>query len=82
MKRRDFLRRSAAATAAIALPTFVPSGVFAAAGRLGANDRIQVGFIGVGGRARWIMTKEELKENKAKWEELQKQLKEQQKDKG
>ncbi|HRY51210.1 MAG TPA: Gfo/Idh/MocA family oxidoreductase [Candidatus Paceibacterota bacterium] len=60
MKRRDFLRRSAAATAAIALPTFAPSGVFAAARRLGANDRIQVGFIGVGGRARWIMTKEEL----------------------
>jgi hypothetical protein len=29
-----------------------------------------------------IMTKEELKENKAKWEELQKQLKQQQKDKG
>jgi hypothetical protein len=29
-----------------------------------------------------IMTKEELKENKAKWEELQKQLKQEQKDKG
>jgi len=29
-----------------------------------------------------IMTKEELKENKAKWEELQKQLKQQQKNQG
>jgi len=29
-----------------------------------------------------IMTKDELKENKAKWEELQKQLKEQQKNQG
>jgi len=34
--------------------------VLAAPGRPGANDRIQIGFIGVGGRARWIMTKEDL----------------------
>jgi predicted dehydrogenase len=35
--------------------------VLGAAGRQpGPNDRIQVGFIGVGGRARWILTKEAL----------------------
>ena len=32
----------------------------AAAGRPGANDRIQLGFIGLGGRARWILTSEGL----------------------
>ena len=43
MRRRDFLRRSAAA------PLFLPARVF------GANDRIRVGFIGLGGRARWLL---------------------------
>jgi predicted dehydrogenase len=61
MKRREFLRRSALGAAAVSLPTFVPSRALGAAGRrLGANDRIQVGFIGVGGRARWIMKNEAL----------------------
>jgi predicted dehydrogenase len=32
----------------------------AANGRPGANDRIRLGFIGLGGRARWIMTSEGL----------------------
>src|ERR1035438_7102686 len=34
---------------------FVPSHVFGKAGRPGANDRIKVGLIGFGGRARWLM---------------------------
>jgi glucose-fructose oxidoreductase len=51
MKRRAFLK---GASAAVLLPMIVPERVF------GANDRLQVGFIGVGGRARWIMTKEAL----------------------
>ncbi len=47
--RRDFLSKSAAA---LALPYFVPSSVLAAPGRPGANDRVQVGIIGTGFRAR------------------------------
>jgi predicted dehydrogenase len=60
LNRRGFLRRSAVVAAGLALPMVVGSRVLAAKGRLGANDRIQVGFIGVGGRARWLMTKEAL----------------------
>ena len=61
MKRREFLRRSAAvAGAAISLPCLIPSGVLAAPGKLGPNDQIVVGFIGLGGRAKWLMTNEEL----------------------
>jgi predicted dehydrogenase len=60
MKRRDFLRRSAMAAAGVAAPTIIPSHVLAAPGRPGANDRIQLGFIGLGGRARWLMEHEDL----------------------
>ena len=42
LPRRDFL-------ATIALPALIPSGVLAAAGRPGANERLVVGHIGVGG---------------------------------
>ncbi len=52
MNRRDFLWRT---TAAASWPLLVPSGVLARPGRVGPNDRIQVGFIGCGGRARWLM---------------------------
>jgi predicted dehydrogenase len=58
MNRRQLLRSSAAA--AIALPAIVPGRVFAAPGRPGANDRIRLGFIGLGGRAKWILTGEAL----------------------
>ena len=60
MKRREFLRRSAFAATATTLPLFLPSGVLARPGRPGPNDRIQVGFIGLGGRARWILKDEAL----------------------
>ena len=61
MKRRDFLRKSTAAAATtLAMPYFVPSHVLAAPGRLGANDRIKLGFIGVGGRARQHMSHERI----------------------
>ncbi len=49
MKRREFLQQSAVAAAA-AVPYFVPSGVLAAGGRRGANDRVVVGLIGCGYR--------------------------------
>ena len=57
MKRREFLRKSAAAAAAgISVPYWVPANVLAAPDQPGANDRIMVGFIGLGGRARWLLT--------------------------
>ncbi len=56
MRRRDFLRQSAAAAAAgVSFPYFVPSTVFGQKGKPGANERIRVGFIGTGGRGRYHM---------------------------
>lgn len=46
VKRRDFL---ATAGTLVSAPYILPSGVLAAAGRPGANDRIALGHIGVGG---------------------------------
>ena len=47
LSRRSFLQTSAA----VAAPYIIPSGVLAAKGRPGANDRIGVGYIGAGRRA-------------------------------
>jgi len=48
--RRVFLSRSVAAVGAgIALPYVIPSWVLAAPGRPGANERLRIGHIGVGG---------------------------------
>ncbi|MHC4646541.1 MAG: Gfo/Idh/MocA family protein [Planctomycetota bacterium] len=46
LSRRQFLAK---AGAAISAPFLVPSGAFAAAGRTGANERLTIGMIGVGG---------------------------------
>lgn len=49
VSRRDFLKTSAASLgAAVAAPLLIPSGVLAAPGRPGANDRVGVAGIGVG----------------------------------
>lgn len=56
MKRRNFLK----AAAALSVPVFVPSTVFASEDQPGANDRVRVGFAGLGGRARWILLNEDL----------------------
>jgi predicted dehydrogenase len=53
LPRRDFLRLTAAG--ALAVPYFIPSGVLAAGGRPGANERIAVAPIGVGGRASLLL---------------------------
>ena len=45
-QRRQFM---AAAGAALAVPYFIPSGVLASPGKPGANDRLTVAHIGVGG---------------------------------
>ena len=49
ISRRTILRRAIAAGAMT--PYVIPSGVFAAGGRPGANDRIGVGYIGAGRRS-------------------------------
>ncbi|GMV95767.1 MAG: Gfo/Idh/MocA family oxidoreductase [Phycisphaerae bacterium] len=54
-RRRDFLKGTVAAGAAVGFPYYVPSGVLAQPGRPGANECITVGFIGVGGRGRGLM---------------------------
>jgi predicted dehydrogenase len=52
VSRRRFLRRAVlGAGAAVAMPTLIPRGVLAANGVPGANDRIRIGFIGIGRQA-------------------------------
>jgi predicted dehydrogenase len=46
--RRDFLRTTALATAGVALPQILPTGVLAAPARPGAGDRIGIGIVGMG----------------------------------
>lgn len=60
MKRREFLRCSALTATALSLPAW--TGCHTAPSRRGPgpNDTIQVGFIGLGGRARWILKDEAL----------------------
>jgi predicted dehydrogenase len=54
--RRSFLTRSAATLAgSVALPMMVPRTVFAQGNRPGANDRVIIGAIGCGFRARLLM---------------------------
>ena len=55
LSRRRFLQRTTALAASLAVPYVVPSGVLAAAGQPGANDRIGVGYIGAGRRANQLM---------------------------
>jgi predicted dehydrogenase len=54
-RRRFLLSGAAALTSSLALPHFIPSGVLAAEGRAGANDRIGIGFIGMGRQANDIL---------------------------
>ncbi|MBN2476412.1 MAG: Gfo/Idh/MocA family oxidoreductase [Pirellulales bacterium] len=51
LRRRDFLATSGAVLSA---PYVLPSGVLAAPGKKGPNERINVGHIGMGGRARGL----------------------------
>ena len=54
--RRKFLTQGATVAAAgLSVPYFVPATALAAPGRPGANDRVIIGFIGVGGRARQLI---------------------------
>lgn len=49
--RRDFFKTSATAAAAISLPTIIPSRVLGGPDQAGANELVNVGVIGCGGRA-------------------------------
>lgn len=53
--RRRFFRQAGAWAGVLALPALVPSGVLAQSGTPGANDRVTIGYIGAGGRARLLM---------------------------
>lgn len=54
--RRTFLKNTAVSTAcACAIPALITRSALAAPGKVGANDRIVVGFVGTGGRARQLM---------------------------
>ncbi|MDR1959081.1 MAG: Gfo/Idh/MocA family oxidoreductase [Planctomycetaceae bacterium] len=55
--RRSFLKQSATLAAmGVAVPTLIPRTALAQNGSAGANDRILVGFVGTGGRARQLMS--------------------------
>ena len=53
--RRQFLKTAGAAAAAFGFPQIIPRSALAAPGRPGANDRIGVGAIGVGGRGTLLL---------------------------
>ena len=53
--RRDFLRASTLAATSLVLPQILPAGVLAAHGQPGANDRIGLGFIGIGRQASGLL---------------------------
>jgi predicted dehydrogenase len=52
LSRRTFLKSSAAA---VAIPMFVPSSVIGAPGRIGANDKINLAWVGFGNQGRGDM---------------------------
>ena len=56
ISRRKFLKQTAAAAGALAAPFIVPEGVLASADRPAASDRVGIGFIGSGGRAKLLMS--------------------------
>lgn len=56
VSRRRFLAGSSSLATAMALPTFIPRTALAQGKNVGANDRIIVGFVGTGNRARQLMT--------------------------
>jgi predicted dehydrogenase len=53
--RREFLKRTAAASSAIAAPTFIPGRVLGLENTPPPSEQILIGVIGVGGRSRQLM---------------------------
>lgn len=56
ISRRHFLKSVAGAVAVGAAPLIIPQGVLAANGSPGANEKIGIGFIGIGRRAGELLT--------------------------
>jgi len=54
-RRRFLIEGAKAAAATLAVPWLIHDGVLAGAGQPGANDRIGIGYIGVGRRGRQLM---------------------------
>ena len=52
LSRREMIKKTAIG---LSLPMFVPRSVLGGAGRPGANERIGIGAIGVGGRASLLL---------------------------
>jgi predicted dehydrogenase len=55
VSRRKLFEHGAAVAGAVAVPWLIPSGLLAAPGRPGPNDRIGVAYIGVGRRGQQLM---------------------------
>lgn len=55
LSRRQLLKSAAGMAGAISLPYLIPTGVLAADGKPGANERVNIGAIGVGGRASLLL---------------------------
>jgi predicted dehydrogenase len=55
VSRRQVLKCAAGVAGAFGVPYLIPSGVLAADGKPGANERVAVGAIGVGGRASLLL---------------------------
>jgi len=53
--RREFLKRTAAASSAIAVPTFIPGHVLGLENTPPPSEQVVIGVIGVGGRSRQLM---------------------------
>jgi predicted dehydrogenase len=53
--RRDFLRGTGSATAAIACPTIIPASALGRNGAVAPSERIVMGAIGVGGRGAGVL---------------------------
>ena len=49
LNRREFLAGAAAGAAAVSFPYLIPSGALASRGKGGANERLTMAHIGVGG---------------------------------
>jgi predicted dehydrogenase len=55
INRRDFLHSSAVAAAGMSLPYLIPSHVLGGPDQAGANEKVNVGVIGCGGRS-WLVS--------------------------
>jgi len=55
MKRRQFLKRTAGAVAALSAPVIVPASVLGKGGAVPPSERIVMGCIGLGGQGTWNM---------------------------